>query len=147
MATKTGTPTATTQTRERTNALRTWIEITIASDTHNATAAAVCPDGKLEVGGEGSKRGTLGRGRFTRNVVVRNTRTSTASAIAIAPTSRHSRRIARRVSETTPTPITVPDDPIFVAADVRWFKETVRRVTNQTLTRSSQRPNAPCSKS
>jgi hypothetical protein len=82
-----------------------------ANPSHSAVAAPVCPEGKLDVGGAGSRCGTWGRGRLTTSVVSRNT-------VDCMATPAHSRRVgsqrrhtARSSSPTSSAPTTIA--PVF----------------------------------
>src|SRR5450432_4283642 len=60
-----------------------------AIDPYRATDAAVCPDGKLEVGGAWSSRTTFGRGRWTTSVVMTKIVTSPTITATTNSGSRH----------------------------------------------------------
>ena len=66
----------------------------IASPTNETVAAAVWPDGKLDVDGVEFRRTTSGRGRATTKVTDRNTVISSASARTSNAASRQRRRTA-----------------------------------------------------
>src|SRR5690348_5547235 len=71
-----------------------------AMPTNRTVAAAVCPDGKLEVAGVEFMRGTAGRGRPTMNVMGRNTVISMISARIRKAASRNRFRNARKPAVT-----------------------------------------------
>src|SRR5205807_9636633 len=97
-----------------------------ATAVNNTVAAAVCPDGKLDVAGVSFKRVTAGRGRPTANVVERNTLISSVIAIAMTLASRHHRSSAKHATSTT---IAMTTGSVFnadVATLVTPFHEPVR---------------------
>src|SRR5258708_6660481 len=97
-----------------------------AIPTKNTVAAAVWPEGKLEVAGVEFRRGTAGRGRATTNVTERNTLISRTSASARNAASARRRRNARNAT-TTAAPITTGSVLIAaVATDVIAFQVPVR---------------------
>ena len=92
----------------RSQPARATCQAMIASEPYSATDAAVCPDGKLEVGGAESSRGTDGRCRSTSSVVPTKIVTSpiTLTARKIGSRQRPSRQRSR-TKATRPIAITV----------------------------------------
>ena len=72
----------------RTSPLRTSELTTMASPTYSVQEAAVCPDGKLEVGGAASSCATSGRCLLTIVTVRRNRLNSSVSAKSRKPNCR-----------------------------------------------------------
>src|SRR5262245_61839146 len=112
----------------------------IASPANTTVAAAVCPDGKLDVAGVVFKRTTSGRGRATTNVTDRNTVTSRTNASVRNAASRHRRRQPSSASQSAAVTITGNVLTPTVAAPVTSSNERVRRAANQRFSDSSQRP-------
>ena len=136
--TNTGANTATTHATRRANGLRTLVVTIKARPTYSTTAAAVWPEGKLEVGGAASSRCTAGRARSTSIVVVRNTVTSSTSAVARNASVRQRRRTPRIATTTAAMPITVIVSATFDPTWVRSFAVALRWCSNQRLTWMSQ---------
>src|ERR671939_943238 len=105
-ATTRGTSTARATNRPRTRAERARSEASTARAPYRATAAAVWPEGKLEVGGAASRCFTGGRERSTRKVTVTKMATSPATATATSIGSRQ-RRHTQAVKATVTTARTV----------------------------------------
>ena len=106
-----------------------------ARPTYRTIAAAVCPDGKLEVGGPASRCGTDGRSRSTRNVVVTNVVTSITSAPTRNAMCAQWRPIARMTTATAATPTTVTVSPSLEPHTVSSSNVGVRWSKNQRLSR------------
>src|SRR5512135_2865778 len=104
------------------------IRLPVRHETRRATvmkktvAAAVCPDGKLEVEGDAFKRGTAGRSRPMTNVVDKKTEISSTIAIARRAAPRHHRAISSPISTTTTAPTTGPVFSAIVAILVTAFQ-------------------------
>ena len=77
-----------------------------ARPTFRMIDAATCPEGKLEVGGPGSRRGTVGRSRSMTNVVVTKIVTSITSAPTRNAMCAQWRPIARTTTATAAMPTT-----------------------------------------
>ena len=102
---------ADTQTSARTRPLRTSEVTTIASPRYSVQEAAVCPDGKLEVGGAASSCTTSGRFLLTTVTVRRNRLNSSVSAKSRKPNCRQWRRRTSTMPVTTETVRMTPVDP------------------------------------
>src|SRR5215217_8744157 len=105
-ATAKGISTARVRVSPRTTAERARSEASTASAPYRQMAAAVCPEGKLEVGGAWSRWLTGGRRRSTSSVVARKMATSPATATATSIGSRQ-RRHTHAVIATVTTARTV----------------------------------------
>jgi hypothetical protein len=116
----------------------------IAMQPQRATAAAVCPDGKLAVGGATSSRTTAGRGRWTVAVTEQNTTSSPTRATTRTEDSYH--RPSRQRSSSTTTTVTAMAacvSAIPLPNAVTLFQTPVRWAANQTSARRSTDCNRP----
>jgi hypothetical protein len=93
-ATAIGTAVASRVSSPRSSADRDCCQASRAQAPSRATAAAVWPDGKLEVGGAMSKCLTGGRGRSTSSVIARKISTSLVTATATSIGSRQRRQVS-----------------------------------------------------
>ena len=114
-----------------------------AMPTNRTIAAAVCPDGKLDVAGVELRRGTSGRGRSTTKVTERNTVISRNSAIVRKAASRQCLRSASKPTTTAATTTTGSVLTAAVATFVMSFQPLVRCRAKCSLTCRSQLPTVP----
>src|SRR3954463_9578529 len=116
--TRIGKITAMTTVIARANRLRVQLNTISATPTVKTVAAAVCPDGKLDVDGVEFKRGTSGRGLPIKKVTDRNTVISTTSASTNMAASPPRRAVAGKPATTAAATITGSVSTIRVATSV-----------------------------
>src|SRR6185436_10665701 len=124
-ATKIGRAMAAIHANVRTNLDRTSEVMMSARPTYRTIDAATCPEGKLEVGGPGSRCGTVGRSRSMTNEVVTKVVTSITNAPTRNAMCAQWRPIARTTTATAATPTTAMVSPSMephsvIASNVAW---------------------------
>ena len=140
-ATSSGITNARTRNRSLTTAERARSLASTASDPHRAMVAAVCPDGKLEVGGASSRCRTGGRSRSTSMVTTRKMATSPATATATSIGSRQRRQAkAANATASTARAVMVRVPPTSEVYSVASLRSEVRSPATQRLTPVSARP-------
>ena len=117
-----------------------------ARPTYRTIDAATCPEGKLEVGGPGSRCGTVGRSRSMTNVVVTKVVTSITSAPTRNAMCAQWRPIARTTTATAATPTTAMVSPSMEPHSVIASNVASRWTKNQRSSAWSHRPTGPSSR-